>query len=661
MAQYTDSDKREYIRLDSIFPVEFQFLTADTYKVFGNWRQAFTADVSEGGLCISASGLDEHELNWLKDSSNFVLGLKIHIPLFGVPISAMAKIAWISQDSGSLTGAYSIGLKYALIDMKDKKRIMRLAYGKMIMPRLMLWLFAALFVVFALFGYHNFELSLAHQKLIEEIISAAQDLNTGRKQLQDIRKDKEALENQLQEANAKINSMRQDLQLQIDSMEQDLNKMQTEKRQEYRIKDAAAQELKNTIAKLELEKNVLAQKIGGLVQKEELTSARIGGMREKKIILEKANFEKMYQWLKIHQNYRTGLVASFEGDWTLNGQAFSYDEALSALAFTYFKDYALARKIFDFYLTKARFEKGFYNAYYVSGGEPAEFIIHTGPNLWLGIAVLQYTYLSQDTKYLGLAKKIASWIMNLQEEDPASGLRGGPDVKWFSTEHNLDGFAFFNMLYQLTQEDIYQQRAQEILNWLKNNAYDHPDVPIKRGKGDATIATDTYTWSIASLGPQTLIKIGMDPEAIIRFAEDNCSVTIDYERLGGEKVSVKGFDFAKARHSARNGVISTEWTAQMALSYKILSKYFASQGQSAKEKAYQDKAESCLEELTKMVITSPSPTGQGEGCLPYASADFVDTGHGWYTPKGKSTGSVSATAYAIFAYYGFNPLEFKTE
>jgi len=50
-------------------------------------------------------------------------------------------------------------------------------------------------------------------------------------------------------------------------------------------------------------------------------------------------------------------------------------------------------------------------------------------------------------------------------------------------------------------------------------------------------------------------------------------------------------------------------------------------------------------------------SGQGESCLPYATQDFVDTGHGWMTPKGKNTGSLSATIYAILAYYGLNPLE----
>jgi hypothetical protein len=66
-----------------------------------------------------------------------------------------------------------------------------------------------------------------------------------------------------------------------------------------------------------------------------------------------------------------------------------------------------------------------------------------------------------------------------------------------------------------------------------------------------------------------------------------------------------------------------------------------------------------LSELGNMIISSPSASGQGQGCLPYATQDQVDTGHGWLTPKGSHTGSVSGTAYTLFAYYGFNPLELK--
>ncbi|MCM8757595.1 MAG: hypothetical protein NC903_00860 [Candidatus Omnitrophica bacterium] len=89
-----------------------------------------------------------------------------------------------------------------------------------------------------------------------------------------------------------------------------------------------------------------------------------------------------------------------------------------------------------------------------------------------------------------------------------------------------------------------------------------------------------------------------------------------------------------------------------------MSKFYENKNLSLKAHYYEAKAQDYLSNLLKLLISSPSPAGLGEGCLPYASEDFVDTGHGWTTPKGKSTGSVSSTAYTLFAYYGFNPLKF---
>ncbi|MEK6567533.1 MAG: hypothetical protein AABZ27_02185, partial [Candidatus Omnitrophota bacterium] len=457
----------------------------------------------------------------------------------------------------------------------------------------------------------------------------------------------------LRESESKIKAF----DAQLKNKEEEFKMIEEDNTEMLSEKEFEIQKLKLRIIDQAKEKTGILEKIGDLGKKEETVSSKLNEIRDKKNILEKASFERMYQWVKLHQNPRTGLIISFEGDGGLSDQAFTYDQALSVIAFSYFKDYEPAKKILDFYLSRPEQKSGFYNGYYVSTGEACEFTVHSGPNLWLGIAVLQYARLTQDSSYLPLAKNIARWIMKMQNEDSGKGLRGGPNTLWYSTEHNLDGFAFFNMLYKITQDDSYRDSGLNILSWLKTNAYDNLDIPIKRGKGDATIATDTYAWSIASLGPQRLIDLGMDPEAIMQFAQDNCGVEVEFQRPDNGSVLVKGFDFARARHIARGGVISAEWTAQMALSYKLLSRYFAAKDDIEKELIYKNKAEEYLEELSKMIISSPSRTGQGQGCLPYASSDFVDTGHGWTTPKGENTGSLSATIYAILAYYGFNPLE----
>jgi hypothetical protein len=392
--------------------------------------------------------------------------------------------------------------------------------------------------------------------------------------------------------------------------------------------------------------------------REKQISEEASALTEEKARLEKENFQRLYHWLQVHQNPRTGLVMSFEGDGDVSGWAFTYDQSLVAQAYTYFNDFDRARRILEFYASRARKERGFFgNAYYVNDGAPAEYTVHAGPNIWIGIAALQYSKKTGDLSFIGMAEDIARSIISMQDKD--GGLPGGPDIEWYSTEHNLDAYAFLNMLYKLTGKENYSRARDKILDWLARHTYGKTDLPVKRGKGDSTIATDTYAWSIAALGPQKLRDIGMNPDKIIEFAEENCAVTVSFIRPEGRVVRIKGFDFAAKRNLARGGVVSSEWTAQMVISFKIMADYQNSLGNKRLALKYSGKADDYLSGLLDMIITSPSPSGQGGNCLPYATDENIDTGHGWMTPKGKSTGSLAGTAYAVFAFYHYNPLELK--
>ena len=596
--------------------------------------------------------MDKEILVLLNSPQEVRLNLRINIPAFGHPVSASAKVSWFKKEQDRF-GHYAVGLRYDHIAEKDRRKIIRFAYGKVILPRLALGAIIILSLAAGITLYNNFRLSSDNKKLVKDMVNIVEDSRVNKAELENIQQEKAQLDAKLRESESKIKVF----DAQLKNKEEEFKMIEEDNTEMLSEKESEIQKLKLRIIEQAREKTGILEKIGDLGKREETVSIKLNEIRDKKSILEKASFEQMYQWIKLHQNPRTGLIISFEGDGGLSDQAFTYDQALSVIVFSYFKDYEPAKKILDFYLNRLEQKSGFYNGYYVSTREPSEFTVHSGPNLWLGIAVLQYTRLSQDSSYLSIARNIARWITKMQNEDSGKGLRGGPNTLWYSTEHNLDGFAFFNMFYKTTQDNFYHDAGLNILSWLKTNAYDNLDIPIKRGKGDATIATDTYAWSIASLGPQRLIDLGMDPEAIMQFAQDNCGVEVEFQRPDNGSVLVKGFDFARARHIARGGVISAEWTAQMALSYKLLSRYFALKEDIEKELIYKNKAEEYLEELSKMIISSPSRTGQGQGCLPYASSDSVDTGHGWTTPKGKNTGSLSATIYAILAYYGFNPLE----
>src|SRR3990167_5069689 len=134
----------------------------------------------------------------------------------------------------------------------------------------------------------------------------------------------------------------------------------------------------------------------------------------------------MHLWLKNHQSPSTGLVSSFEGDDPMiKDWAFTYDQALAAHVFLSFGNEQGARKILNFFNNHAKGGfQGFSNGYYYDSGEVSEFTVHCGPNIWVGIAALQYIRKTGDQYYLPLARKIADWLITVQDGDPAGGLKG---------------------------------------------------------------------------------------------------------------------------------------------------------------------------------------------------------------------------------------------
>jgi len=643
----SSSERRQYIRLDSVFPVQFNILGLDGATLASDWLQGFTNNISKGGICLTVNNLNPALATLIKNRQ-VKLSLGIEMPFAARPILAVAKIAWV-QDVEAQPNKYLIGLAYEQIPEVDNNKIMRYARAKQWFIPFVLGVIIILGLAFAIGSYINIKLIRGNKALVEQLVNTLQESSSAKEKIREISKEREELENKIQA-----------FQLRIKTIEEDRLKLGEKSELAQADNARKVEELGNLIAQLSKEKSLLQEQLGLLQNKESAVTEEILNLNKRKASLEKANIDKMYQWLKIHQNPRTGLVMSFEGDSDINNWAFVYDQALALQAYAYFGDFERARRILDFFAKKAQRQGGkFVNAYYVDDGSPAEYVVHSGPNIWLGIAAVQYTKRSQDYSYMGLAREIAQAIIALQGEDKEGGIRGGPSVEWYATEHNLDAYAFFDMLYKIDRKPEYLAARDKVLNWLVGHTYGRTDIPVKRGKGDSTIATDTYAWSIAAVGPEKLLSVGMNPEKIMEFAQDNCSVEADYTRPEGQIVKIKGFDFAAQAHLARGGIISSEWTAQMILSFRILSEFYAKKGMVEKAKVYAQKADTYLAELGSMVISSPSPSGQGESCLPYATQDSADTGHGWATPKGKSTGSVSGTTYTIFAYYNYNPLELK--
>ncbi len=639
-------DQRKYLRLDTVFPVEFRVLCFDGKTFLSGWLQGFTRDISKGGLRLEVNDLDPVLAGMFKNS-RLSLNLKIEIPAVKNPVDALAEAVWVNTENNK----YFIGLRYKQICPCLNNRIIWYAIARKSFKPVAFIGIVILGAGIILSGYINNKLVTVNKKLVEQFVMVNQEFNNLEQWIKQSGRNKLELESKIKVLESRIET--------VEYEKEEIKKEQISKKSIVDINSAQAeQELNKMITRLTNEKTDLQNQLAALRKKESSAKEELSRLDEKKAVLRKANFDKMYHWLKVHQNPRTGLILSFEGDSQIANWAFIYDQSLAAQAYMLFSDFDRAKKVLDFFIDKAKRgpQNMFYNAYYANDAGPAEYIVHSGPNIWLGIAAVHYFQKTEDKRYLEFARDIAGAVLKIQKQDKDGGIKGGPDTAWYSTDHNLDAYAFFSMLYDITKQQEYAQARNKLLNWFVLHAYDKFDIPVLRGKGDSTIATDTYAWSIASLGPEKLQEIDMDPGMILDFANKCCLMEVDFKRPDGQVVKIKGFDFAPQSNIARGGIVSSEWTAQMALSFKIMADFYKKKNMLDKSRAYEEKADEYLSSLNNMVISSPSPSGQGDSCLPYATQENVDTGHGWRTPKGANTGSVAGTAYTIFANYGYNPL-----
>ncbi|MFC1658921.1 hypothetical protein ACFL1D_06020, partial [Candidatus Omnitrophota bacterium] len=343
------------------------------------------------------------------------------------------------------------------------------------------------------------------------------------------------------------------------------------------------------------------------------------------------------------QNTPTGLLASHMGDFYTEDVAFTYDQALMALVFLIAQDFDSARAILDFYYNDFNandYFYGFANAYHVGSGEITEERCDAGANAWIGRLMLQYMELTGDMRYMPVVEAIADWLTARQNED--GGIKAFPSANYLSTEHNISAYTFFNMLYQVTDNDKYRETRDEILQWIQTYGwnpglgYFNRGYLIDFGAVDNEFATDVQALAITELGPAILAAMGVDVSALISTIEANAQVTVTYTRPDGVEVEVTGFDFGNPQALGRPAMIGPEWTEQMISAYRMF-------GDNAKADFY-------TAELEKM---------QYQGTLPYATAEAMPTGHGWNTPNGKA--SLSSIAYYIIVQSGDYPATLALE
>ncbi|MBI4396702.1 MAG: PilZ domain-containing protein [Elusimicrobia bacterium] len=629
-------NERRYIRIDTVFPVEMKFFDPGGGSS-SHFFQAFCRNVGQDGLCLELNALDA-ELEPFLHLPDIKLDLQIEPPFTKKAIHARASLRWKKRQEGELIH-YLVGAQYEQINDKDRRRLKRYALGRKWLPGLSLFLTLTLSVSVLFLSLYQLDLARTNQYLTAQVMTL-----TGYR--------------------AGVLSVLNGFGDAWRNVSRDLGINPEKVNDLVRVLSSASliDQLKE---KLEYERSTLLKEresyladLRDFSEAPPRSRANEAASSEGRDVFPAPNVQLFYQWLTRHQHPQTGLAPSYEGDPKLENWSFTYDQALLVQVYTLFGNYDAAKKILLFFRDHAPQDKGaFVTTYITHSGSAKEWEVISGPNIWLGISALQYQKRSGDKSFEGLAVSLGNWLLALQNEDTEKGVKGGPGLTWYGTEHNLDAYSFYNMLYEVTKNKKFLTAREDVFNWLMKHAYDPNAARFRRGKGDATIATDTLTWAIAALGPARLEQVQFDPDGIMEFAEEHCRVTADFTQPDGKVVKVTGFDFVKPAALGRQGVVSTEWTAQAVVAYRLLADHYESKNKTWRARAYRKKAKFYLGELDKMKTSSLSRTGQGKGCLPYASAPNADTGHGWKVPDGHRTGSIAGTAYAVFAWLGYNPFD----
>jgi hypothetical protein len=176
--------------------------------------------------------------------------------------------------------------------------------------------------------------------------------------------------------------------------------------------------------------------------------------------------------------------------------SWTYDSALTTMAFSVVGIPSEAQQLLDQLAALQHTDGSIEIAFDVADGT-AEPIIRSGVIATVGIAGSLYDQDFNTSRYLAMEERVASYLLSLQ--GTAGLIRGGPDVTWYSTQHNLLAYAFLRLLgNELTANgnrpsaNSYYNAANKISSGIESNLLVHngSDVYFIEGLGDSIQALD---------------------------------------------------------------------------------------------------------------------------------------------------------------------------
>ena len=388
----------------------------------------------------------------------------------------------------------------------------------------------------------------------------------------------------------------------------------------------------------------------------------------------------------------------------LDAQAFVYDSSIASLSYILSGQYKKAEKLFRLFQREFAISKGdnigLCNVYRTDmqrtrfGLKPGidGNRVHLGPNMWIAIAVLQYTAITGKTDFVPFLIDMVKWAKEIKHYSFSDGKKGGPSMGYgwqppdwstvYSTENVIDYYAVLRMLkyiYNNSNKDIkpYFEKAKyslkdideemsNIERWLTKLIFDKKKKSFNMGYNanglDRTDALDTVSWTIPAVTPKRLEELGISPFDMMQFAEDNYLVT---DKI--DDVEIKGYDFTNQQGRRKNyRMVWFEGTGFHVTALQAMSQYAKKTGEKELAQQYKNQAIEILSNMEK----AANVINLIDKSLPYTSKRptdkqiFTTFANEWEIPRGKNgtwVCSSSSTGWFLIATSAFNPLDFDTE
>ncbi len=141
-------DRRNYIRLGAIFPIEFQLID-DKKKPKSPLLQGFTRNIGKGGMCVEVKS-EKGNIPFEITPKQTRLKLIINIPSSALATNSYVTVRWSQKVSEYIFDTHIFGVEYDEIEADNQRMIERHVLWLHRKPKIIL-LFSLVLLFFAIF------------------------------------------------------------------------------------------------------------------------------------------------------------------------------------------------------------------------------------------------------------------------------------------------------------------------------------------------------------------------------------------------------------------------------------------------------------------------------------------------------------------------------